>query len=258
MSARHVFGKNSVKALLDHAPERVFKIFISETAKPDKRLQAIQELARSAKISVQMVPRQKLDQMLQQESPSADTELGEFISHQGVAASVAPKALLDLTELLELCKPVTNPRLLMLDGITDPRNFGAILRVADAAGIQGVIVPKHNSAGFGPAVSKTASGAEETVNIGVVSNLNQAIETLKKAGFWIAGAANTPQAQDYTQPKYDMPVGLVMGSEDKGLSALTQKNCDFLIRIPMHGTVDSLNVAAATAVLIFEMIRSNK
>jgi 23S rRNA (guanosine2251-2'-O)-methyltransferase len=125
----------------------------------------------------------------------------------------------------------------------------------DASGIDGVIVPKHHSAGFGPAVSKTASGAEETVNVATVSNLNQAIQQLKDAGFWIAGAANDPKAVDYHKQDYNMPVALVMGSEDKGLASLVSKNCDFLVKIPMYGTVDSLNVAAATAVLLFEMVK---
>lgn len=262
--ARYVYGKNSVKALLDVHPGNVFKIFLSDSLKPDKRVQAIHEKAREHRIPVQTVPRQKLDQMLRSyEDQSAKTAgndaEAEYANHQGVVASVAPKALLDMHALLKVCKETIaagrHPRLLLLDGITDPRNFGAILRVVDAAGIDGVIVPKHHSAGFGPAVSKTASGAEETVNIAVVSNLNQAIQQLKDAGFWIAGAANEAKAVDYHKQDYKMPMALIMGSEDKGLASLVSKNCDFLVKIPMHGTVDSLNVAAATAVLLFEMVK---
>lgn len=256
--AKYVYGKNSVKALLESAPERVFKIFVAENLKPDKRLQAIQEMAYNARIPLQQVPRQKLDQMIKgQEAPGASE--GEQAIHQGVLASVAPKALLSLPELLNACKRKIErgekPRLLLLDGVTDPRNFGAILRVADAAGIDGVIVPKHHSAGFGPAVSKTASGAEETVNVAQVANLNNTIRDLKEAGFWIAGAAHDPGALDYHKQGYDMPMALIMGSEDKGLADLVRKNCDFLVKIPMHGTVDSLNVATATAILLFEMVK---
>lgn len=264
--ARYVYGKNSVKAMLENAPDKVFKIFLAEGLKPDKRLQAIQEAARQAGIPLQVVPRQKLDQMLrsveaEQTATAAGTEDGDegHVTHQGVMASVAPKTLLNLHGLLQLCEAKkatgTHPRLLMLDGVTDPRNFGAILRVADAAGIDGVIIPKQNSAGFGPAVSKTASGAEETVNVAVVSNLNQAIQQAKRAGFWVAGAANDTGAVDYYRQDYKMPVLLIMGSEGKGLAPLVRKNCDFLVKIPMHGTVDSLNVAAATAVLLFEIVK---
>lgn len=266
--SRYVYGKNSVKALLDANPSQVFKIFLAEGLKPDKRLQAIQDRARQAKIAVQVVPRQKLDQMLRgQEAAVAqarsadsdeDRETGG-LSHQGVMASVAPKTLLNLGALLTMCDAQKaaghQPRLLMLDGVTDPRNFGAILRVADAAGIDGVIIPKQHSAGFGPAVSKTASGAEETVAVAVVSNLNQAIQQIKDAGFWVAGAANDPGAVDYHRQDYQMPMLLIMGSEGKGLAALVRKNCDFLVKIPMHGTVDSLNVATATAILLYEMIK---
>lgn len=266
--SRYVYGKNSVKALLDVSPDKVFKIFLAEGLKPDKRVQFIHETARQAKIPVQVVPRQKLDQMLRSQESAEATSRPEgytaddeesIITHQGVVASVAPKTLLNLPALLKLCQAKKDqgqhPRLLMLDGVTDPRNFGAILRVADAAGLDGVIIPKQHSAGFGPAVTKTASGAEEVVNIAVVSNLNQAIQQVKEAGFWVAGAANDIGAVDYHRQDYQMPVLLIMGSEGTGLASLVKKNCDFLVKIPMYGTVDSLNVATATAVILFEMVK---
>lgn len=255
MSARLVYGKNSVKAILDANPDHVYKVFLAEGMKPDKRVQAIHDAARNHRIPVQSVPRQKLDQMIR----GNETKSEEPVIHQGVVASVAAKPLLNLPELIARCKEKIaaggHPRLLMLDGVTDPRNFGAILRVADAAGLDGVIVPKHHSAGFGPAVAKTASGAEETVTIATVSNLNNAITQLKDAGFWIAGAAHAPRAVDYYLQDYKMPMVLIMGSEDQGLGQLITKNCDFLVKIPMHGTVESLNVATAAAVLLFEMVK---
>jgi 23S rRNA (guanosine2251-2'-O)-methyltransferase len=282
--ARYVYGKNSVKAMIESHPNRVFKLFIAEFLKPDKRIQAIREVASEHGIPVLMVPRQKLDHMLshqighQQATAAANqpkvvsvNAIGErtivqapaeddSITHQGIVASVAPKALLDLQALLKICEAKKaegkHPRLLILDGVTDSRNFGAILRVADAAGIDGVVIPKHHSAGFGPGVSKTASGAEEIVNIAVVSNVNQAMGKIKDAGFWIAGAANEPSAVDYFKQDYQMPLALVMGNEGEGLASLVQKNCDFLVKIPMHGTVDSLNVASATAVLLFEIVKN--
>ncbi len=278
--SRYIYGKNSVKALMETRPANVFKIFLAENLKPDKRVQVIMDTAKAQKIPVQSVPRNKLDQMLrsQEETRVAgrppdprlpDTNRYNNVgtgddgndqpNHQGVVASVAPKALMELGALIKLSKEAIAagefPRVLLLDGVTDPRNFGAILRVADAAGVKGVIIPKTNSAGFGPAVTKTASGAEETVNICVVANLNNTIRELKDAGFWIAGAAHDPGAVDYYKQDYKMPVALIMGSEDKGLAPLVSKNCDFLIKIPMLGTVESLNVATATAVLMFEMCK---
>src|SRR4051812_47819207 len=127
--ARYVYGKNSVKAVLDTHPDRVFKIFMADNLKPDKRLQAIQETAHNYRIPVQQVPRQKLDQMLRGQEPSPESGPEEFVSHQGVLASVAPKDLLGLHELIQHCKARIeagqHPRLLLLDGVTDPRNFGA-------------------------------------------------------------------------------------------------------------------------------------
>lgn len=267
-ASRYIYGKNSVRALLEAHPEKVFKIFLADGLKPDKRLQAIQECAHAQRIPIQTVPRPKLDQMLrsqeeaqqQKQGAERDTEANpEGATHQGVVASVAPKALLTLPELIKQCQAKIqagqHPRVLLLDSITDPRNFGAILRVADAAGVDGVIIPKQHSAGFGPAVSKTASGAEEAVNIAVVANLNNTIRDLKEAGFWIAGAAHEDTAVAYNKQDYAMPIALVMGSEDKGLGSLIRKNCDFLLKIPMHGTVESLNVATATAVLLFEIVK---
>jgi 23S rRNA (guanosine2251-2'-O)-methyltransferase len=268
--ARYIYGKNSVKALLETNPANVFKIFMAEGLKPDKRLQAIHEKVRERGIPLQMVPRTRLDQILKDQLHNAQLrtqgEAGggegaeeEFIVHQGVVASVAPKALLDLPSLIKLCQDKIaagqHPRVLLLDSVTDARNFGAILRVADAAGIDGIIVPKHHSAGFGPGVTKTASGAEEVVNVAVVANLNHAIRSLKDAGFWIAGAAHEEKAVVYHQQDYQMPVALVMGSEDKGIAPLIRNNCDFLVSIPMAGTVESLNVATATAVLLFEITK---
>jgi 23S rRNA (guanosine2251-2'-O)-methyltransferase len=266
--SRYIYGKNSVKAALEVNPEKVFKIFVAEGLKPDKRLQAIFEMAKSRKIATQMVTRMRLDQMLRAENEQFENgrdeghsrgEYSDSAVHQGVVASVAPKPILELNQYIrtaqEKIQAGEHPRLLILDGVTDPRNFGAILRVADGAGIDAVMVSRHNSASFGPAVTKTASGAEETVPVILSGNLNQAIQMLKKAGFWIAGAAYDEKAVLYHKQDYQMPLVLVLGSEGEGLAPLVQKNCDFLVSIPMRGSVDSLNVSTAAAVLLFEINR---
>jgi len=246
----YIYGKNSVLALLKHDPKRVSKLFWAEGQKPDRRTNDIYDLAKDNRINIQTVPVAKLRQLV--DDPEANI--------QGVVAVVAAKAFLSLWELIDKAKAKPRneneyPLLVMLDKVTDPRNLGAILRVIDAVGADGLIISKQNSSGFGSAVAKTASGAETTVDVALTGNLNQAIGELKKGGFWIIGAANEARAQVYTRQAYDMPVVLVMGSEGEGLSQLVAKNCDLLVKIPMRGTVDSLNVATAAAVLLFEMKR---
>jgi 23S rRNA (guanosine2251-2'-O)-methyltransferase len=252
--ANYIYGKNSVLAVLQANPDRVFKVFLAEGLKPDKRVDAIIDRAQSHGIAWQKVPRPKLDGMLSEvlkENP--DT------THQGVVASVAPRPLLDVADLIKKAEAVQAegqfPLVLMLDGVNDPGNFGAILRVADASGLTGVVVAKHNSVGFGPVVSKTASGADQTVDVAVTPNLVQALEKFKKAGFWVVGSTLAEKSIPYFKQDYAMATVLVMGSEGKGLSRLVQEHCDFLVNIPMMGSVDSLNVATATAVLVFEMRR---
>lgn len=265
----YLCGKNTVLSLLKTEPSRIFKIFVIEGHKPDRRLHEITELAQTAKIPVQYVPRAKLEGLLRQDKnqPGQDAQhrqnqhaqyyQDQHAQHQGIVASVAPKKLLTLPELIAQVEPEIQtgqfPLLLMLDGVTDPRNFGAILRVSDAAGVAGIIIPKHNSAGFGPAVSKTASGAEASVPVAVVSNLAQAVDKLKKAGFWTFAALQNPESPLYDRQDYRMPVLLILGSEGEGISPILTKACDFSVRIPMRGIVDSLNVATAAAILVFHI-----
>lgn len=244
-----VCGKNSVLALLEQSPQRVQKLLVAEGLKSDERIRAILDRARASKLNLQRVPRQKLHQLV------AD----KHINHQGVVAIVAPKPLLRIEDLVKkadaLRKTGHQPLVLVLDGITDGRNFGAILRTADAAGVDGLVISKKDSAAFGPAVTKTASGAEETVDVAQVTNLTQALSKLKDHGFWIAGAAAGEDAMPYWQLDAGIPLVLVMGSEGKGISRLVQEQCDFLVRIPMTGAVESLNVSVAAGILLYDIIR---
>jgi len=146
------------------------------------------------------------------------------------------------------------PLILVLDGITDPHNLGACLRSADAAGVDAVIAPRDKSAGLSPIVRKVACGAADTMPFVLVTNLSRMLEKLQKAGVWICGAAGEA---DKTLTEVDMciPTAIVMGSEDRGLRRLTRESCDHLVRIPMRGSVESLNVSVATGVMLFEAIR---
>jgi 23S rRNA (guanosine2251-2'-O)-methyltransferase len=176
--------------------------------------------------------------------------------HQGVVASVAPFSYLPFADLLPALTSATRERVLVLDGLTDPRNFGALLRCAEGAGVRHVIIPKDRSVGVTPVVVKTSAGAASYLNIYRVSNLSRAVQDLKKAGLWIAGlAANAPESiydRDYPEK-----MAIILGSEGKGLRPLIQRECDFLVSIPMLGQVDSLNVAVAGGICLYELVRQS-
>ncbi|MGE0201573.1 MAG: 23S rRNA (guanosine(2251)-2'-O)-methyltransferase RlmB [Candidatus Melainabacteria bacterium] len=250
-----IFGKHPVRQLLENRPERVFKLCVAEGLKRDPALESILDLAGQHRIRVQTMPRHKLDAMIRSAGEGAD-----HLNHQGVVAVAAPRPLESIAQLAARCQAMQPdsqgyPLVLLLDGVTDPRNFGAILRVADGAGVSGVVIAKRESAGFGPVVAKTASGAEETVPVTVVPNLSQALKTLKDSGFWVVGTAMSDKAVTYDRQDYAMPVVLVLGSEGKGISRLVKEHCDFLVTIPMLGSVSSLNVSVATGVLLYEIRR---
>ena len=159
-----------------------------------------------------------------------------------------------LSELLSMAHCQKNPFLLLLDGLEDPRNFGAILRTAEAAGVDGVIIPKRRSVGITDVVHKTSTGAADLVPIAQVNTLNQTIATLKKENFWIAGIeANGDTA--YTAFDYRQPTALVIGSEGWGLSRLVRENCDVIVQIPMRGKISSLNASVAAAIVMYERVR---
>ena len=177
------------------------------------------------------------------------------VNHQGVLAWVrSPKPRLekDLPDLLQgLDRP---PFLLILDGVQDPHNLGACLRTADAAGVHAVIAPKDNAAGLTPTVCKVASGAAETVAYVQVTNLARAMDRLKEQGIWLTGTAGEATTDVY-QADLKGPLGLVMGAEGSGLRRLTRERCDHLVRLPMLGRVESLNVSVATGICLYEALR---
>jgi 23S rRNA (guanosine2251-2'-O)-methyltransferase len=157
-----------------------------------------------------------------------------------------------LTQMLDSLE--RDPLLLVLDGITDPHNLGACLRTADAAGVDAIIVPKDKSASLNTTVRKVASGAAESLNFVVVTNLQRCLEALKERGIWLVGTADEAKRSVYDQ-ELTGAVALIMGSEGKGLRRLTRETCDFLVSIPMSGDVSSLNVSVATGVCLFEAVR---
>lgn len=239
-----VYGVHAVEALLHHHPKRVKQLWLAE-GRQDPRVQTLIELARQARVAVGQRDRRELD------------EWAEGV-HQGVVAEVSPsqvwgEAMLD--ELLDRCEGT--PLLLVLDGITDPHNLGACLRTADAAGVQAVIVPKDKSATLNATVRKVACGAAEVVPLVAVTNLARTLEKLRQRGLWTVGTAGEAE-QDLYQLDLCGPTVLIMGAEGKGMRRLTREHCDYLARLPMAGSVSSLNVSVATGVCLFEAVRQRK
>ena len=239
-----VYGVHAVEALLRHHPKRVKQLWLAESRQAP-RIQPMLELAAQHRVSVGHKERQELD------------EWAEGV-HQGVVAEVSPSQVWGenmLDELLERSEGV--PLLLVLDGVTDPHNLGACLRTADAAGALAVIVPKDKSATLNATVRKVACGAAEVIPLVAVTNLARSLEKLQQRGLWVVGTAGEAEQEGYQQ---DMtgPTVLVMGAEGKGMRRLTREHCDYLVKLPMGGSVSSLNVSVATGVCLFEAVRQRQ
>ena len=177
---------------------------------------------------------------------------------QGIVAEVKDYSYSSLNEILEDAKKKTYPLIVMLDGLEDPHNLGAILRTCDAAGVDGVIIGKNRSVRLNDTVAKVSTGAIEYVKVAEVTNLTETIKKLKDEGYWIVGAEYLENSVYFDTLSYDMPTCLVIGSEGKGISALVIKNCDFLVKIPMFGHVNSLNASVSASILIYEIIKHQK
>jgi 23S rRNA (guanosine2251-2'-O)-methyltransferase len=173
---------------------------------------------------------------------------------QGVIALKQDFKFSSLDEILAESKKTSLPLILILDEIQDPHNVGAILRSAECSGVNGVIFTKHNSATITSTVTKVSAGATEHLKICQVNNLSQTIDELKEKGFWIVGSS-LENAKNYTEVDYKIPIALIVGNEEKGIRKLTASKCDFLVKIPMSGKIQSLNVSVATGILLFEILR---
>lgn len=236
-----VYGIHAVEALLTHHPKRIKQLLLA-SGRQDASITALRDKAQAARVEVRQVERKELD------------ELADGV-HQGVLARVSPSQIWGENMLDELLQRASEPLLLLvLDGVTDPHNLGACLRTADAAGVHAVIIPKDKSATLNATVRKVACGAAEVVPLVAVTNLARTLQKLQKAGVWIAGTAGEAEASIYQQD-LSGPLALVMGAEGKGMRRLTRENCDYLVKLPMLGSVSSLNVSVATGVCLFEIRR---
>lgn len=241
MSTDFVFGIHAVNALFDRNPEDVLELFVLKD-RDDQRLQPILQQARQFGVSVQFCQRKVLDEKV------------SGAQHQGVVAKARLQHSGDEKDLALLLEQQTTPLLLILDGVTDPHNLGAILRSADAAGVTAVIAPKDRSVKLTPVVRKVACGAAEVVPFILVTNLARTIRELKDAGIWVVGAAGETDKSLY-QASLTGPLAIAMGAEGDGLRRLTKELCDSLVKIPMAGSVSSLNVSVATGICLFEAVR---
>lgn len=236
-----IYGIHSVLAQVKSKPQNIQRIWIQAHKKED-RLKAITDLAQKHNIQVESVSKEKLDSISNG-------------NHQGVICVLQndQTTTYDLPSIMQLSLD-NNQLLVVLDGITDPHNLGACIRSADAFGVDAVIIPQDRSAQVTPTVHKVSSGASQNIPVIVVGNLARALTDLKAQGFWIYGLAG--EAPDsITTTEFITPTVLVLGAEESGLRRLTKEHCDFLIKIPMLGSVESLNVSVATGISLFEVRR---
>ncbi|GAB5379377.1 MAG: 23S rRNA (guanosine(2251)-2'-O)-methyltransferase RlmB [Aliiglaciecola sp.] len=239
-----LYGIHALEAVVNREPERLIELFVLK-GRDDQRLTNIINQARRFGIAVQFCHRKVLD----------DKVNGE--QHQGVVARAKPGRQYSENDLDEIVKSQDSPFLLILDGVTDPHNLGACLRTAEAAGVDAVVVPKDKSAALTPTVRKVASGAADVIPLVQVTNLARTLRDLQQAGVWIIGTAGEAKQSLY-ECKMTGPIALVMGAEGKGMRRLTREHCDDLIKLPMAGTVTSLNVSVATGVCLFEIVRQRQ
>ena len=228
-----IYSKNSVLERLKQKKE-INKILL------ESKHAEIEKLARAQNIEIEYINSKVADKLVNK-------------THQGVIAEIPDYKSMDLDQLIQSLDMTSNPILVMADQLEDPHNLGAILRTCDAVGVKGVIIPKNRSVGLNSTVARVSTGAIETVPVSIVTNLKQAIDKLKQAGFWIVGVDNT-ESQDYRLIPSDRPLVIIVGSEKKGISPLLKKECDYRAKIFMLGSVNSLNVSVATAVMLYSIM----
>ena len=239
----YIVGRNAVREAL-RSGRTIQRLFITND-KVQGSLQEIIGLAKDKGIELRRVDDKQL------------SKYADGVVHQGVVALAAPVKFADLGEVLQNWSSDKAPLLILLDGIEDPHDMGAIIRTAECCGATAVLIPKRHTAPINATVAKTSAGALESIPLVQVGNVAQTIEELKKQGFWVLGAHMEGQQTLY-QADLTSPLVLVIGNEGKGLSRLTKERCDFLVTIPMYGRINSLNASVAAAILMYEAVRQRQ
>jgi 23S rRNA (guanosine2251-2'-O)-methyltransferase len=230
---------NPLIEVLRSSPNRINKILIQE-GKKQKKIDEIIQLAKAKQIPFLFVPRQRLGNIDR--------------NHQGAVALISPKEFSSLDDIFVSDRI---PFLLLLDGIKDPQNLGAIIRTAEGAGVDGIILPERRSVGLSETVSLVSAGALEYLKVARVKNLARAMDDLRDRGIWLVGAEGG-QKELWDEFDYKLPIGLVLGSEGKGLRPLIRKKCDKILSIPLLGRMTSLNVSAAASIFLYEVVRQRE
>lgn len=240
-----VFGLHAVRVLLQRHPGRVRQVWL-QPGRDDARAAEVRQLAAGQGIRVGSRPAAELDR------------LSEGGVHQGVVAEVAAAVPANEDDLDDIVRAAGQDlMLLVLDGVQDPHNLGACLRTADAAGVQAVVAPRDRAAGLTPVARKVAAGAAESVPFVQVTNLSRTLGRLKAAGVWIVGTEGEA-GRELHQADLKGPLAVVMGAEGAGMRRLTRESCDFTVRLPMRGVVESLNVSVATGIVLYEALRQRR
>jgi 23S rRNA (guanosine2251-2'-O)-methyltransferase len=240
-------GIHAVKEALE--ANRAFDRIVIARGRQDTRIEQIVQLARQRNISLRFEDRGQLDRL-------ADSK-----DHQGIVGLVAARAAATLDDILAAANAGAGHGekglIVLLDGVEDPHNLGAIIRTALAAGAHGVVIPERRAAGLTDTVARASAGAIAHLPVAKVTNLVRTMEELKEAGYWLAGLDERAD-KTYTQAEYTSPMGIVLGGEGQGLHELTRKRCDFLVSLPTTGPVKSLNVSVAAGVVLFEVLRQRR
>ena len=245
MKLTKIVGLHAAQSALMYSPQKISRAWV-DSERHDKRLEALLETLLTLEVSIEKVERKKLD------------KLADAMNHQGVVLEVALPEELSENDLKVAVEHLSeNALFLVLDNVQDPHNLGACLRTADATGVHGIIITKDNAVGITPTVCKVASGAAETVPVYVVTNLARTLRWLKTEGVWVIGTAGEAESILF-KSDFTVPMALVIGAEEKGMRRLTREQCDFLVKLPMLGTVESLNLSVATGVLLYEVLRQRQ
>ena len=242
MNVTKIFGIHSVQAAYDFSADKIKHIWV-DNQRQDKRLLPLLKQLQGLSLNIEKADRKRLD------------KLTDGKNHQGIVAEVELPGVHSEEELKHIVTSMEGmPFFLVLDQVQDPHNLGACLRSADAAGVHGIIITKDNSATITPTVCKVASGAAETVPVYQVTNLARTLRWLKEQNIWIVGSTGDTE-QSIFNTDLKMPLAIVMGTEGTGMRRLTQEQCDFLVKIPMVGQVESLNVSVAAGIMIYETFK---
>lgn len=245
MKQELIYGRQPVREMLRAGRRTVASLSLMQTRKPTPDLKEIEGLARQAGIPVDFVPREKLDQAIGDRN------------HQGVSANVSSCPTVDFNDLLSRAKEKgASAFILILDHIQDPQNLGSILRTAEGIGVHGVVLPSDRAAAVTPSAVRASAGAAEWMPVSVVPNLVRCMKILQQENFWLTGLEALPEAKGPGEIDFSGPVGLVIGSEGKGMSRLVRETCDFLLKLPMTGHVTSYNAGVAGAMAMYEVVRS--